>query len=150
MRLSEEEHQKRLALYEKGLSDHSIAKELGTHYTTIWGWRKSMGLKSNFKAPSLSMESHNERMRLYSQGLSDSEISKIVGCNKLTIHRWRLRNNLLANFMFGSPKNKLPTLNHCSIVKQAEIMAEVRDDDESLFKDKKLLEKMGLECDDDA
>jgi len=46
-------HQRALALYEKGMTDAQIARELDTHYVTIKNWRKRYKLPSmnNTRSP---------------------------------------------------------------------------------------------------
>lgn len=150
MVLSEEEHQKRLALYEQGMNDPSIAKVLNVKKKVIWRWRYRNGLPANARCMrnGLSNDEREKIMLLYNKDMSDPEIAQLLGLCRRTIFTFRRSRNLPPNkksFGHDAGPNKM-----CVIVKQAELMAEVKGDDESLFKDKKFLEKMGLGCDDDA
>jgi uncharacterized protein YjcR len=48
-KLSDEENEKRMTLYQKGFLDQDIAKKCGVSISTITSWRRGRGLKSNAK-----------------------------------------------------------------------------------------------------
>ena len=43
-----DEFERRMALYQLGLSDSEIGKALGRPTKTIWGWRNRKGLPANY------------------------------------------------------------------------------------------------------
>jgi uncharacterized protein YjcR len=56
------DHEVRLKLYNKGLTDYQLADVLGVPRTTIFSWRKRNGLEANV-APSRNR--NNEGIRRY-------------------------------------------------------------------------------------
>jgi len=47
-KLSQEEHERRLALYEQGLSDREIGEIVGVNHITIYTWRKKYQLVTKY------------------------------------------------------------------------------------------------------
>jgi len=85
-------------LYNQGLNDTEISKELGFTNTSISDFRKSLGLPSNLRR----VENHKLRfMELYGKGLSDGEIGKTLGFLRQTVGVFRRRLGLPAHFKFG-------------------------------------------------
>lgn len=48
--LSDDEHARRLALYEDGLLDREIAAEVGVSASSIHAWRKARGLSPHHRS----------------------------------------------------------------------------------------------------
>jgi aspartate/methionine/tyrosine aminotransferase len=95
-RISQEEHEKRMELYNLGLQDKEIAKRLFTCPPNICQWRIKHGLSPN-KYNEYN-QSDRKRMDLYRQGLSDNQIGKAVNRGKGAILMWRRARNLPANY----------------------------------------------------
>ena len=86
-RLSPEEHERRLALYNQGLNDRQIADLLFWNVHTIFCWRKAYNLPAN-KPHKLSREEHEQRKHLFLQGKTIQEIADIVGTSYGAIFYW--------------------------------------------------------------
>lgn len=83
-------------LYNSGMTDAAIAREIGVHPNTITKWRTARNLPSNLKRTDL--EPLKEQMAcLYAQGLSDKKIAKALGCSSTSVLRWRQNTNRPAN-----------------------------------------------------
>lgn len=78
-------------LYDIGLSDTRVAKELGVSCSAIWHWRDELRLPANGGAVS------SDRRALYNQGLSDVEIAKKEGVSPSAICLWRRYYGLKSN-----------------------------------------------------
>ena len=88
---------KLLTMYDKGMNDAEIARELGCAKDTVFRWRKRMELPPNGNNSHYSIDW--ERIRaLYEQGLNDSQIGKAVGVSHQTVCNWRSANKLPSNF----------------------------------------------------
>ena len=98
-KLSQEEHDKRLELYNQGLSDHQIAEILYYNVSTIRNWRLNNNFPSiyNAKDKRLSAKEEQERLRLYHKGYTDAEIAIRVGMQRIGISAWRRSRNLKPN-----------------------------------------------------
>lgn len=48
-RISQEEHNKRLNLWEKGYSDRKIARECNVRTQTVEQWRKNRDIPANYR-----------------------------------------------------------------------------------------------------
>ncbi len=97
MFISEEEHQKRLKLYKKGLVDRKIAEKVNISIDGIYQWRKRNNLPANEKHK-LTQNEFQKRIKLYNKGLTDNEIAKEVNISKKAVAVWRKRNNLSSNY----------------------------------------------------
>jgi len=88
---------RRLALYQQGLSDGQIATQIGVTRSAIAYWRKANKLAAN--QPSL--EKHARRMSLYRQGMNDCQIAVAIGVHRTSIAEWRTANGLEPNTSVG-------------------------------------------------
>lgn len=83
-------------LWEQGLCDREIARELGCANRTVRKIRKQEDLPVNDQRL-LSPRIAAERRRHYDAGLSDTEIARIQGVTPESICIWRKRYGLPAN-----------------------------------------------------
>lgn len=82
-------------LYNKGLTDSSIARELGCTQPGVSAWRYREGLPAQHPHARMDQE---EIRRLYDKGYNDTEIARMTGHNTDSIRRWRKRNRLKSNY----------------------------------------------------
>ena len=94
-----EEHERRLELYNQGLSDHQIAEILYYNVSTIRNWRTKNKLHTNYDAKNSRIETNEEaeRIRLYNKGYTDSEIGYRCGLKKGSVSAWRRKRGLPPN-----------------------------------------------------
>jgi hypothetical protein len=105
-------HEHAKPLYDKGLADTRIAKELGCSRTTVRHWRKQHDLPSNFERGACQGYSNlkivgevEERARtLYGKKLGDPAISEKLGCTPAQVRGWRHRNGLAPNIPWRGPR----------------------------------------------
>lgn len=89
-RLTDADMEKAMFLYQSGLSDTAIAKEIGISTTAISRWRRQKQLPNNYH-----LSGWNDRMMLlYGAGLTDEEIAHELGCKKSTVADWRWSHSL--------------------------------------------------------
>jgi transcriptional regulator with XRE-family HTH domain len=96
--LSKEEHEKRMNLYNQGLSDGLIAKYRGVKRSAINQWRNKNNLKPHYSGRhynDISEEENKKRMNLYNQGLTDKQCAEKLGLTKDGFNQWRRGKNLL-------------------------------------------------------
>ena len=79
-----------LKLYNVGMSDVQVARELNVSSSTIWRWRTELNLPANGTVSA-------DRLALYNQGLSDVEIAKREGVSPSAICLWRRYYGLKSN-----------------------------------------------------
>jgi uncharacterized protein YjcR len=91
------DEKKAMKLYEKGMTDVEIGKELGRSTTTIYNWRTRAGLDANRIKTKLLKEKQELRIRLYREGKSDREIAEQTGTTISTVRAWRQYHKLKAN-----------------------------------------------------
>lgn len=98
-KLSQEEHDKRMSLYNQGMSDHQIAEILYYNISTIRNWRVKSNLPANYdvKRKRLEPKEEEERLRLYNKGYTDKEIGYRCGLNAASISAWRRKRGLVPN-----------------------------------------------------
>lgn len=89
--ITKKQHQERMVLYRKGLSDLQMAAELGKSGTTIRQWRLKHNLKVNKQYKTQSRE------KLYLQGYSDAEIARIDGVTTNAVCDWRRARGMKPN-----------------------------------------------------
>lgn len=99
--ISRQDHEKRMALYNQGLSDQEIGEKLYLSYATIAYWRKINGLPSNSKHRRITPGMEAEMLRMHQDGMSDGQIAKTIGLVKNTVLSWRRRRGLRTNFKRG-------------------------------------------------
>lgn len=96
-------HEELQELYNKGLSDGEIAREIGSVKSTIYQWRHRNNLPPNVKNQTHKTKyDYAEFRRLWDKGLSDSKIAKAVGCAMSTVNRWRMLEGLASHGLSGS------------------------------------------------
>lgn len=88
-----------LDLYNKGLNDEDLARELNVSKSTIQKTRKHLNLVANLQKE--REEKLEEFKELYKKGLNDTEISRILNVNNVTVHYWRKKYNLPSNFEYS-------------------------------------------------
>lgn len=76
-----------LRLYEQGLEDEEIAKELNLTKTFIYNYRKNLNLDSQHDKK--RKVNQQKFLQLFEEGKNDSEIGRILGVSNSTIHYWR-------------------------------------------------------------
>lgn len=94
-------------LYQSGLSDREISRQIGCSPPVISRWRAERNLPRNFPpcGPGIRQDGGGHRMlydhaallRLYNAGLSDAEISRASKIPKTNVRRWRNREGLPAH-----------------------------------------------------
>lgn len=80
-------------LWEQGLSDSQMAKEVGCAKETVIKWRQEEGLPFNEAHVHVDRE---KMLALYQQGLNDGEIGRELGCAPQTVKHWRNKKGLPA------------------------------------------------------
>jgi hypothetical protein len=103
-RISNQEHEKRLNLYNQGLSDGSIAKYCGLIPSSIRSWRNTRNLPCNCpclvknrKGGRISKAEEKKRIELYKSGLSDKECAERLNIDYQSFNSWRRYRNLPRN-----------------------------------------------------
>lgn len=97
--IAKEKQNKRLSLYNQGLSDSEIARRLGLTQNAIGYWRREQDLSPNsLRGGRVLGDKEKKRLELYNQGLNDSEIGREIGCERYTITYWRRAHGLSPNF----------------------------------------------------
>lgn len=90
-------------LYDKGLHDSEIAKEIGVLGNAVYRWRRKNQLPANLRKPlpdrsSYALaERHRQMMDLWWRGKTDGEIALAVCVSRSTVCSWRRRNGLDLN-----------------------------------------------------
>ena len=96
-------HAEILELYNKGMSDGEIAREIGSVKSTIYQWRHRNGLKANAKKQDANPRYDYGKFReLYDSGMSDSKIARAIGCAMSTVSRWRTLEGLESHGVSGT------------------------------------------------
>lgn len=90
-------------LYDEGLHDSEIGREIGVRGHAVYRWRKENQLPANLRKPlpdrgsKALAERHRQMMDLLWQGKTDSEIALAVDLSRSTVCSWRRRNGLDLN-----------------------------------------------------
>lgn len=92
-RLTNEEKEAIVNLYNKGYNDSQIEKETGIQRGTIVYFRKSHNLKTKFTYDQFVKIDRKSFEELYNQGLTDAEIASKLGVTSDGIYAYRIRNN---------------------------------------------------------
>lgn len=90
-----------IELHSQGLSDKSIAKELGLHRSTINKKRKNLGLKANNTKPPRKL-TDEKLYELHASGLTDTEIGKLINMSPINVGKRRRALSLESNYNYGS------------------------------------------------
>ena len=100
--LTQEENERRILLYDQGLSDCEIGRVLGRNSSTIWVWRKRSKLpakREHHGRRPLPNEEESRRLQAHEKGLSDSELARELNVTIFGVRSWRRSRNLA-----GHPK----------------------------------------------
>lgn len=91
--------EKFLELYNNGVHEKEIAKELSVSTSTIRRWRLKYGLKpNNPNSNKYSFESTKDQIaKLHQEGLSDTQIADNIGCRAANVAIWRNKLKLPKN-----------------------------------------------------
>lgn len=95
--LPADQEKARMELYQKGLNDCQIGRELGVSDTTISMWRKARELPPNRPVNRLTQEQAALRTQMYEAGASDREIAEALGLNPNSVNAWRQSRKLKCN-----------------------------------------------------
>ena len=87
-------HEDLLALYNRGLTDGEIAREIGGVKSTVYKWRHRVGLPAHGAMPTEPKYDYDKFRALWAQGLSDMLIAKECGCARGTVAHWRKQEGL--------------------------------------------------------
>jgi transposase-like protein len=82
-----------MELYEKGLNDSEIAREIGCTKSCANKWRTDQKLPTKYKRP-FKYNLNGEFQALYNQGYTDWKIARKLGCTDGIVWKWRQVNNL--------------------------------------------------------
>ena len=88
--------QRRAALYEQGLNDAEMARELGIPTVTVRRWRWKLNLPENGGRVRRRLDG-TKAMELYNAGLPDEKIAGELGMSICAVRKWRKRRGLPAN-----------------------------------------------------
>lgn len=92
-------------LYDEGMNDHQIGREMGCSPCTVRNWRLREGLKGNTDrkrtSPAATIERRAQMMTLWKQGLDDRQISDRMQLSVKTVRTWRRENGLQSNWKAG-------------------------------------------------
>ena len=96
-------HEELLELYQKGMTDGEIAREIGSVKSTIYKWRHRNELPPNGKPQDGGSKYDYKKFReLWDRGLSDTKIAEACGCAASTVSRWRMLYGLKTRGVSGS------------------------------------------------
>ena len=97
-------HAELLEMYNKGMTDGEIAREIGAVKSTIYQWRHRNNLPAQAKARENLPNYDYARFReLWEQGLSDMKIARACDCSPATVSRWRTMAGLPSKGISGTP-----------------------------------------------
>jgi transposase len=95
---TDEDLERRMALYHSGLNDVEMGAQLGVTDKTITAWRKRNNLPANYPAHAAHTPAQNViKMRAWEAGETDFEIARQAGCKVNAIRKWRMRLGLKVN-----------------------------------------------------
>lgn len=105
-KLTEEEKQQLVSLYNQGLTDKQIAENLGNITDgTVYYWRKRLNLQTKFDYSQISKINKEKFKELFDQGLSDSKIAEMLGVSYDGIYAYRKRNGYeRENYSIAKPR----------------------------------------------
>lgn len=104
------DHERALALYQQGLSDPAIARELEVPRASVSRWRKAHELEAKHRHSLPGVDKRHGKsvfdspdiMEAYQNGANDQELARMVGCTKDAARYWRHRRGLPPNYQRGS------------------------------------------------
>ena len=74
-------------MYEAGMTDAAIARELGCSKNAIWRWRERRELPAN-----IPWKLKGQKViQMFLQGYTEQEIAEALSESRTTIHEWRRR-----------------------------------------------------------
>lgn len=86
---------RKMELYNQGMSDGEIARELNMSASAVRQWRVANSLPPHVPAETMRIRQMGlQRMELYNTGMSDREIAEVVGCSPDNIATWRGKQGL--------------------------------------------------------
>jgi len=85
--LSPDEEERRLLLYQQGMTDGEIARITGVTRSAIQKWRLQHNLEP--RGIKMSRDDFEKRLELFKKGLSNREIARIEGVSEVAISKWR-------------------------------------------------------------
>ena len=92
-------------LYDEGMNDHQISREMGCSPCTVRNWRLREGLKGNTErqrtSPAATIERRKQMLALWKQGLDDRQISDRMQLSVKTVRVWRRSAGLQSNWKGG-------------------------------------------------
>ena len=91
--LSNQEVERRMAVYERGLPDKESAELLGITMEAYCSWRHRTGLKRQY-GRRLSKQEHRRRYLVWEAELTDAQSARLLGISSATYRDWRIKNNL--------------------------------------------------------
>lgn len=94
--ISAAEHQRRMELYNRGLSDAMIGKAVGLKASGIQCWRKRNGLKRNehITKNMLPPEEEARREKAFRTFSSDKKAAEMCGITRVAFEKWRVSRGL--------------------------------------------------------
>jgi transposase len=95
-RLTQEEIDRRIELYNQGLNDKEIAQKMGLAISSIQHWRKKNNLPPN-RFHKFPHEKRKNFLELYEKGFNDREIAERLNLSPFIIYRLRKKHNLKAH-----------------------------------------------------
>jgi hypothetical protein len=104
-KVTEDMKQQIVALYNQGLMDSEIAKQIGGITDgTVFYWRKKLGLKTKFDYSQVAKIDNKKFEKLFKQGLSDYAIAKELGMSPDGVFSHRQRHGYTRDsLMFAKP-----------------------------------------------
>lgn len=98
IRLRDKYYHEFMNLYNAGLNDHEIAKELGIVYpSTICEWRRRLGLPANINHRPSKTEPHADRIiGLRALGLYHKDIADVIGVSTSAVQKFLQRVEMTA------------------------------------------------------
>lgn len=88
--ISKKDHEERLELYNRGLTDSQIGEALFLSQSAVGSWRKRNGLKPNYD---MKTYDHAKIADMIQSGMSVSEVCKAVGCSSTLVRDIRREAN---------------------------------------------------------
>jgi DNA-binding transcriptional regulator YiaG len=95
---TDQDLERRMALYSQGLADPAIAVQLGVTDKTITAWRRRNNLPANYPSHAAhTPEQQLIKQQTYDNGGTDAQIAAAAGVKVNSVKKWRARFNLPVN-----------------------------------------------------